>query len=97
MTDRVDIDVLELVGDDVAAAPQLFDRRKVVVGCDDLIVGNLPAGRVLVRIERYDVVAHPLRIEREHAAELAAADHADRLNRFQSSVLEAAASCMRAT
>jgi hypothetical protein len=35
---------------------------------------------MLVRIERDDVVAHPLRIEREHAAELAAADHADRLN-----------------
>ena len=80
VTDRTDIDVLELEGDDVAAAPQLFDRRKVVVGCDDLIVGNLPARRVLVRIERYDVVSHPLRIEREHPAELAAANHADRLN-----------------
>jgi hypothetical protein len=45
-----------------------------------LVVGNLPAGRVLVRIERYDVVSHPFRIERKHAAELAAADHADRLN-----------------
>ena len=52
---------------------------------------------MLLRIERDHVIAHAFGVEREHAAELAAADHADRFDRFQSSLLEAAASCMRAT
>ena len=44
MTNRLDGDVLELVGNYVAAAAELLDGREVVVGGDDLLVGDLPAG-----------------------------------------------------
>src|SRR5581483_7877193 len=54
---------------------------------------------MLLRIERDDVVTHALGVERKHAAELAAADHADGLNvrSAHSGVLAAAASCIFAT
>ena len=32
MANRVDVDVFELVGDDVAAAAELFDRVEIAVG-----------------------------------------------------------------
>src|SRR5580692_11289611 len=52
---------------------------------------------MLLRIEGYYIVAHAFGVDRKHAAELAAADHADGLDVFHSGVLEAAASCIRAT
>src|SRR5579864_3721589 len=97
--DRRNRDVLELVRDDVAAPAQLFDRRHIVIRGHDLLVGNLSGRRALLRIERDDVVAHALGVEREHAAELTAADHADRLDRVgaHSGVLDFAAACIFAT
>ena len=70
-------DVLELEGDDVHPAGELADRVEVVVGGLDFEVGNLAGGRVVVGRERVHAVAHPAGGDGEHAAELAAAQHAD--------------------
>ena len=75
---RFERDVLELVGDDVAARAEFADRAQIVVRGDELFVGDLSGRRVGERLERDDAIAHALRFEREHAAELAAAEDADR-------------------
>src|SRR5579862_5302843 len=97
MPNGADVDVLKLVGDHVAAPAELFDRGEIVVRRDDLLVGDLPARRVFLRIERYHAIAHALCVERKHAAELSSADDADGFDDLQSSELEAAASCIRRT
>ena len=75
---RLERDVLELVGDDVGSRAELADRAQVVVRGDDLLVGDLPARRVRQRLEGHDAKAHPLRLEGQHPAELAAAEDPDR-------------------
>ena len=82
MLDRFDRNVFEFERDDVAAPAEFGDRILIVVACDDLLVGDLAARRMLLRIEHDHVIAHPLCIDREHAAELAASDYADRIHLF---------------
>ena len=71
-------DVLELERDHVHAARELRDtRRGRRTSRCHLDVGHLPGRRVLVGRESVDAVAHAPGGDREHAPELAAAEHAD--------------------
>ena len=60
--------VLELEGDDVHAARERAHGVEIVVGRDDLEVGDLAGRRVVLGRERVDAVAHAPRGDREHAA-----------------------------
>ena len=74
---RLDRQVLELDRDHVDRAGEALERGGVVIGGDRRPVGDL--GRRAVLLGRQDVaaIAEPGGGERGHAAELAAADHAD--------------------
>ena len=69
--------VLELERDDVDAAGERADGVEVVVGGVDFDVGDLAGRRVVLGRERVDPVAEPAGGDREHAAQLPAAEHAD--------------------
>ena len=71
-------DVLQLVGDDGAAAGQAERGADVVVRADHQLVGDRCAGAIDVRVEDRDAVAHRAGGLREHPAELAATEDADR-------------------
>src|SRR5205814_4973492 len=70
--------VLELGGDGVAAAGHLGQRALVVIGRAQLVVRGGAGGAVLVGVEHQRVEAQRLRGVHEHAAQLAAAQHAQR-------------------
>ena len=70
--------VLELIGDDGREACQFGERLRVVIGGDDLPVGELRGGAIGLRLEYGGAVAEPGGGQRQHAPELAAADNADR-------------------
>ena len=67
--------VLELEGDAARAVGQPRERVRIVVGADDQLADVARAG-ILGRIEAADGDAERRRREREHAAELPAADAA---------------------
>ena len=69
--------VLELEGDDGDAARELAHGVEVVVSVLDLQSATWPVGVSQSGEKRVDAVAHPPRGDGEHAAELAAAEHAD--------------------
>ena len=60
-------------------APEFSDRAQVVVRATSCSSAICPVGESLKRLERDDAVTHALRFEREHPAELAAAEDADRV------------------
>ena len=76
--ERLDRDVLELVGDDVAAAHEGLELGEIGVGRVDGAGADLGGGRVGGRLVDMDAVAEALGGVGEHAAELAAAEDADR-------------------
>ena len=69
-------DVLELGRDRGALIGKLIEGGRVVVGGDDLVVGDLAGGAPGIRLEHDDAISHDARAEREHAPELPAAQHA---------------------
>src|SRR5205807_752520 len=75
--ERLGRDVLELEGDHVHAGGKAPGRVEVVVGGDDLLVGDLAGGAVVGRVEGVNAVAHAAGGDGEHAAELPAAEDAD--------------------
>ena len=74
---RVVEDVLEFERDHVDAAGEGANRIEVVVLGADFQIGDLTGGRVDARRERVNAVAHAPGLERQHAAELPAAKHAN--------------------
>ena len=70
--------VLELERDDIDAARELADPIEIVVRRLHLDVRDLPGRRVVLGRERVHAIAEAARGHGEHAAELAAAQHADR-------------------
>ena len=70
--------ILEFVSDDCRQSRQFCQRGRIVIGADDLAVGDLGSRAVRLRLEDQRAVAEPRRGHRQHAAELAAADDADR-------------------
>ena len=73
--------VLELGGDDRATCGEVVERGRVVVGGDEVLVGDPPGRRVRVGVEHDRAVAHQAGGDERVAAELAAAEHADRRRR----------------
>src|SRR5690606_10326664 len=73
----LDRHILEFVGDDVAAAGELGERRRIVIGRDDLAVGDLRGRTVGARFQNDCPVGKARRRHRQHAPELAAAENAD--------------------
>ena len=75
-------DVFEFEGDDVHAGGEIAGRVQVVVVAASVCASAAwPAGTVGRGVEHVHAVAHPPGGQREHAAELPAADDADRLSR----------------
>ena len=70
--------VLELVGDDGSGARQFVERGRIVIGGDDLPVGDLRCRAIRLRLQDDGAVAEAGGGHRQHAAELSAADDADR-------------------
>ena len=68
--------VLELEGDDRHMAREFANRVEIVIRRRDFDVGDLAGRRVGLGRKRVDAIAHPPRSNREHAAKLAAAEHA---------------------
>ena len=75
--DRLDRDVLELVGDDVASVGEVSQHDAVVIVGARHGRGGLCGDALLVGREDVRVIAELGRGGREHAAELAAAEDAD--------------------
>ncbi len=81
--------IFKLECDHADARGEAPHRVQIVVGGLDFEVGHLARGRVFVRRKRVHAVAHAPRRDGEHAAQLAAAQHADsgagknRLEHFQ--------------
>ena len=69
--------VLEFVGDDRADAGQFVERCRVVIGGDDLAIGNLRCRTIGLRLQHHGLVAEAGCGHGQHPAELAAADDAD--------------------
>ena len=69
--------VLELGRDGRTQAREFGQRGFVVVGGAQMTVGDGARGARRIRIEHGDAVAHRLGRKTEHAAELAATDHAE--------------------
>ncbi len=93
---RADVDVLKLVRDDVAAPAELLDRGQVVVDATICSSATCPHGECSCGSS----VRHcsPSVSHRAQTCGRAGRRRSRRwFGRFQSSVLEAAASCMRAT
>src|SRR5690606_13278804 len=76
--DGLDRHVLEFVGDDVAFARELGQRECVVIGPDDLPVGDLGCRTVAFRLQHDRSVAETSGGDCQHAPALASADAADR-------------------
>ena len=74
---RIRVDVLELVGEHVAAFGQLVDRRDIVICGGHLEIGHLGGRTVRRRVEHADTEAHLACGQGHHAAQLAATDDAD--------------------
>ena len=81
-------DVFEFEGDDVDVGGEVADGVQIVVRGVDLDVGDLAGGGVFIGRKRVDAVAHAARRDGEHAAQLAAAEHADGRRRGGSGSLE---------
>ena len=75
---RGEPDVLELVGDDVALLGQAHGRLDVVVGRDDVLVGNARCRATGIGVENGDAVAERAGRQRQHPPQLAATEDADR-------------------
>src|SRR5258706_770764 len=70
--------VLELRGDRRAGARELVERSRVGVRGAQMAGGEFRGGRGVVGIEDRDAIAERARGDREHPAELASADEAER-------------------
>ena len=73
--------VLEFVGDDVALARERRQRGKIIVGGVDFLVRHGTGRAIGLRLVDVHAVTETRRRLREHAAELAAAEHADGFSR----------------
>ncbi len=69
-------DVFEFGGHGLAQAGQLVQRHRVVVAGGKQVIGGVPGRAVARRFQHGHLEAHGLRGMHEHAAELAAAHHA---------------------
>ncbi len=75
--ERLGRDVLELGRDRGARGRQLVQRARVGVGGAQVDVGHAAGRAAGIGVEHHHAVAHRPRAQREHPAELAAAQHAD--------------------
>ena len=91
--ERIRVDVLELVGEHIAAFGKLTNRGDIVVFGGHLKIGHLRGRAVRRRIEHADTEAHLACGQGHHAAQLAAADDADCRTRFQ--ILDTAVGFLR--
>ena len=90
---RIRINVLELVGEHIAAFGQLVDRRDIVICGGHLEIGHLGGRTVRRRVEHADTETHLACGQGHHAAQLTAADDADCRTRFQ--ILDTAVGFLR--
>ena len=69
--------VLEFGGDGGTGGAELLQRGVVGVVGLQVDIGHLPGGAGQIGVQHHDLVAHGARGDREHAAELAAAEDAE--------------------
>ena len=93
---RVDVDVLDLNGEHVAVARELSDRRRVAERAELLRRGDRRGGRGRRRVQDPKLDVHVRGRDRHHAAELAAAEDADR-GRAREAAVTAGARATRTT
>ena len=75
--DRRDVDVLELVGDDIDGAREALQRRRIGIVGDRLRRAHIEGRAFRIGAEDVAAEAEARRGERQHAAELAAAQNPD--------------------
>ena len=101
---RVTLELVEQLGrhvlgverDHVDLLREVTRRFAIVERADDDAVGDLRGRAARARIEHDDAIAHAARRERHHAAELAAAEHADGPARQRRQRLTVIPACLRA-
>ncbi len=74
---RLDRDILELIGDDVALLGEAPKRFPIVICGAGEAGGDFRRAGLLVRVEDMALIAEAGRSQRHHPAELAAAQYAD--------------------